>query len=243
MPGSYHGADEPVNVENTSKTTPDERMHDPPDTTDENTAQPADAAADESGSDTEVPEAVHQLLLAARARIADNLGVEPDLSCETMPLLDGYLRAMGEQLDSDERQQVLEELGCHFGEVLRRKLNGHWSNTDDQPPTAWRVELESCFLYLHPVGMTGEVLLGCESELHDGSLATSDDQHELLAEMLAHAAPMSEEAYFSLSGRIDVLELVADFLTGRRLVDGKGKTPEPYTRADYAAHVASRSAN
>lgn len=192
---------------------------------------------------TPIPEAVHQRVLAAKERIADHLGVAPDLTCETLPLLDGYLRAVGEQLDSEERQQVLEELGCHFGEVVRRKLHGHWSAVDDRSPSEWRVELESCFLYLHPVGMTGEVLLGVESEEHDGSFATSDEQHDLLSEMLASAAPMSEEAYYSLSGRIDVLELVADFLTGRRLIEGKGKRPEPYTRADYAAHVAARSSN
>ncbi len=214
-----------------------------PETTAPPSAPPSDSDDASPQTEARVPEEVHQRILAAKARIVDNLGVEPDLTCETLPLLDGYLRAVGEQLDGDERQQVLEELGCHFGEVVRRKLSGHWCEVDGLPPTEWRVELESCFLYLYPVGMTGEVLLGLESEAYDGSFATSDELHDLLSEMLASAAPMSEEAYYSLSGRIDILELVADFLTGKRLVDGRGKPPEPYTHADYAAHLAARSAN
>lgn len=179
---------------------------------------------------------------AAGQRISAALGVAPDLTQDTLPLLDGYLRMVAAELETAERQRAIEELGVHFGEVLRRLFDARWALDDEDTPETWRLELSSCFLYLHPVGMTGEVLLGCESEAFDGSFTTGDESHVALEEMLAEAAPLSEQAYYSLSGRCDVLQLVADFLTTRHLVANKGK-PALIEAEDYRRHVAERSGN
>ncbi len=174
-----------------------------------------------------LPDAITRRLDAARDRVHQALGVEPDLTSDTLPLLDGYLRMSAQDLSLADRNRAIEELGVHFGEVVRRELHGHWVATDDTPPGSWRIELESCFLYFRPIGMTAEVTIGCESEAHDGSFATSDDLQGLLTEMLAHAEPLSDVAYYSLSGRHDVLSLVAEFLTSQRVVASKGKALKP----------------
>ncbi|MCK5797665.1 MAG: hypothetical protein KAI47_10805 [Deltaproteobacteria bacterium] len=190
-----------------------------------------------------LPDTITRRLGAARDRVRQALGVEPDLTSDTLPLLDGYLRMSAQDLPLADRKSAIEELGVHFGEVVRRELHGHWVATDDAPLSTWRIELESCFLYFHPIGMTGEVTIGCESEAHDGSFATSNDLQEGLTEMLAHAEPLGDLAYYSLSGRHDVLSLVADFLTSQRVVASKGKALKPYSAADYAREIAAHSAN
>lgn len=188
------------------------------------------------------PEAVETLIDEARQLVKGAFGVEPDLTQDTLPLLDAYLRTLVSSAAEPERSAALEAMGAHFGEVARRMLNGRWT-LSEEGKARWRVELRSCFLYFYPVGMAAEVAYGCETEEYDGSFATRDDLHDELSEMLAEAAPMSEEAYYSLSGRMDVLLLVADWLTSNRLVEEgkKGKRPADLEADDYRAGLGEAS--
>jgi hypothetical protein len=176
------------------------------------------------------PEAVDDLVELARSMVGRVLGVEPDLTPETLPLLDQYLRGVPDDATEEVRALAIAAVGCYFGEVARRTLSGRWVLCDDGP-SSWRIELEPCFLYFHPVGMAGEVLLGRESDAHNGSFATLDELRDDLFQMLASAAPLPEGEYFSLAGRIEVLELAADFLVARRLASGRPALP--YSAEDY----------
>lgn len=189
------------------------------------------------------PEAIKSLIEEARKLIKEAFGVEPDLTQDTLPLLDGYLRALASTATAPERTVALEAMGAHFGEVACRTLNGHWAPVG-QDKRQWRVELHSCFLYFRPVGMAAEVAYGCETEEYDGSFATHDDLHDELNEMLANAAPMSEQAYYSLSGRMDSLLLVTDWLTSNRLVEAgkEGRRPAELTADDYRAALGPQDA-
>jgi hypothetical protein len=176
------------------------------------------------------PEAVADLVELARSAVTRVIGVEPDLTPETLPLLDQYLRTVPEDATAEVRSLVLASVGCYFGEVARRSLSGRWVLSDGGP-SAWRIELEPCFLFFHPVGMTGEVMLGRPSDEHDGGFATLDSLRDDLFEMLELAPPLPEGEYYSLAGRIEVLELAADWLVGRRLASDSAA--EPYTAQDY----------
>lgn len=170
--------------------------------------------------DPTTPSEVEDLVQMAQSSVKEVVGVEPDLTPETLPLVDEYLRQVGPGLQLEVRDLVISAVGCYFGEVVRRKLNGRW-NTKRSSPQTWRIELVNCFLHFHPVGMAGEVLTGAETEDYDGSFATLDVLRDGLAHMLSEAAPMSEEEYYSLAGRIDILQLAADWLVGRSLASGK----------------------
>jgi hypothetical protein len=168
--------------------------------------------------------------------VTEVVGVEPDLTPETLPLVDQYLRQMPSDAPSEARQLAIAGAGCYFGEVARRLLHGRWV-LPDPAPSSWRVELVSCFLYFSPVGMAGEIQSRGESEEDDGSFATAVEQREDLHQMLAAAAPFSEDEYYSLSGRIDVLQLAADWLVGRRLSSG---SPRTYSAEDYQSALPPR---
>ena len=164
----------------------------------------------------EMPKQVSDLAEMARAGAAHVTGVEPDYTPETLPLLDQYLKEVPADATEEVTQLIVASTGCYYGEVLRRLLNGRWA-VPSGAPESWRVELNSCFLYFYPVGMAGDVFTRGKDPEYDGAMATTDELHETLAEVLASAAPLSEEEYYSLSGRVDVLQLATDWLTGQSL--------------------------
>jgi len=182
--------------------------------------------------DEPIPAAIDDLVKLCRRMVKETIGVEPDLTPETLPLVDQHLRQVPVDASHEVRELVVTSVGCYFGEVARRHLNGRWALPGEDPST-WRVELETCFLYFWPVGMAGEVLSRKPSDEHDGSFATADDVREELSSMLASAPPVSEEEYYSLSGRIETLELVADWLTARRLERAAGEAVPVYGPEDY----------
>jgi hypothetical protein len=162
--------------------------------------------------------------------VAAALQVAPDLTPETLPLLDAFLRTTVATAAAEERNRLLEDVACYFGEVVRQRLGGHWALLGPGP-REWRVELEACFLHFSPIGMAGEALLGCESSEFDGAFDTLEAVRPDLAERLEEAPPLAEREYYSLAGRIEVLEIVADWLIGRaQASDGE---PVRYTREDY----------
>ena len=177
-----------------------------------------------------MPGEVEDLAMMACRNVEQLYGVEPDFTPETLPLLDQYLRELPPDSKPEVVELVLSTVGCYFGEVARRLLNGRWAMVGDSP-AAWRVELISCFFHFRPVGMAGEILTSGASDAHDGSIATLDGLQDGLSRTLSEAAPLPEEEYYSLAGRVDVLELATDWLTSRQLASDEGA--RRYTAEDY----------
>jgi hypothetical protein len=190
--------------------------------------------------ETAIPQEVADLVELARTSVTKVIGVEPDLTPETLPLVDEYFRQATSEASDEVRQLVTAAVGCYFGEVVRRKLHGRWTIRGADPAT-WRVELITCYLYLHPVGMAGEVMVGAQTDDHDGSFATLAELNDELAEMLGKAAPLSEEEYYSLSARVEILQLAADWLVGRQLNSAHDHDHDHeqrrYSAADYSARL------
>lgn len=183
-----------------------------------------------------MPRKVQDLALMAQKAVTQVLGVEPDFTPETLPLIDRYLRDLSPDMPPDVRHLVVSTVGCYFGEVVRRVLKGRWC-IDGDGPEAWRIELSSCFLHFSPVGMAGEVASLGEDESYDGSFSTLDDLHDGLSDALGTAAPLPEDEYYSLSGRVDILQLAADWLVGRAMASGRDRPS--FTAADYKRHLQS----
>lgn len=179
----------------------------------------------------EMPQEVEDLAMMACRNVQQVIGVEPDFTPETLPLVDQYMRQLPKDSSAAVTELVLSTVGCYFGEVTRLLLNGRWAISHD-PPRRWRVELNNCFFHFRPVGMTGEVFHRGASDEYEGAFATLNEHWDGLSQALAEAVPMPEDEYYSLAGRVDVLQLAADWLLGRNMASGE--TPRTYTAEEYA---------
>ncbi len=180
--------------------------------------------------DTSIPQQVADLVQAAAEGVREAFHIPLDLAPETLPLVDQYLRLLPAGATEPVRRLITSAAGCYFGEVVRRLLQGWWTLAGPEPEQ-WRVELAPCLLSFHPVGMAGEVLTRGQDPRYDGTFTTAPAQQADLQRALAQAAPLPEEEYYSLAGRVDVLQLAAELLTAAE--QRGGRPGGPYTAKDY----------
>jgi hypothetical protein len=117
----------------------------------------------------------------------------------------------GAALKDDVLSLLAPALGAYFGEVAIAKFGGRWT-FEGEEPAEWRVELEPIELRFHPVGMAAAALRGDDVEGYDASFSTRSEWMAPLAEALAAAPPVDEAYFYSLTGRLETLAEVVDFL-------------------------------
>lgn len=181
--------------------------------------------------------ALERLIKTAVDEVEKTQGVAPDFTAETLPLVDHHLSTVVSQQSIEGRALSLAAIGCYFGEVVRRRLDGRWATPDDNP-LGWRVELNSCFLYFYPLAVANEVLVGCETADFDASFGTLGKTHNAVATRLKQAPQIAEAEYYTLCARFEVAELLSDFLVGL----GVDQDPVLYSALDYENELAVSSA-
>lgn len=134
------------------------------------------------------------------------VGVALEFDSDTLPVLDHYVRAAS-AAGEDAQALVIMVAGVYFGEVVRRRIGGTWE-ADAPDPGVWRVVL--------PGGLRLAPMTAAEAAVtqKDEGAVLSGPPRILAAaeEILAAMAPVSEQAYYSLSGRFDTLEHVHETL-------------------------------
>jgi hypothetical protein len=159
------------------------------------------------------PENIETFVAAARQYVKRSVGVELDGSDTSLAFVDHYLAATrgSEPVKDDVVALVAPALGAYLGEVAIARFGGRWVLESDAPAT-WRVELEPVDLRFYPVGMAAEALRLDEVEGYDAVFATRPGLMDALEQALAAAPPVSEEYYYSLTGRLETLEHVVEIL-------------------------------
>jgi hypothetical protein len=171
----------------------------------------------------EVPAEILELSENCRQFTLSAVGVELDYDVETLPLLDEYLRgAVAGLKDRPEAEPlVTRTVAAYFGEVVRRKMDGFWRRRPD-PNDEWELCARRALLSLSPLGVVLEVI--ARSTEHDGpsgELRLAPDDQRLAEERLAMIPPVSEEEYYLLSTRQEVIETVYEALRARLKAEGR----------------------
>jgi hypothetical protein len=172
------------------------------------------------------PGLIHELAervvdFVRHAIIGKRGGMILDYRAETLPLLDHYLEGVPRDQPATVAL-IAAAAGAYFGEVARRTLGGAWQQSDD-PPETWPLvlaggvrivpnELATAAIVKQEVGETAYDVPGSDRESVEAALEGKE---------------VTETEYFSLAGRLEVLELVADVLTANRLVIVPEPEPEP----------------
>jgi hypothetical protein len=181
----------------------------------------------------DVPAQILELSENCRQFALSAVGIELDYEVETLPILDAYLRVAAAGLkDRPEATPVVTPaVAAYFGEVVRRRIDGFWRHRDDLNDP-WELCARRALMSMSPLGIVLEVLE--QSTEHDGpsgELKLAPDDRRLADERLARIPPVSEEEYFLLSTREEVIETIYETL--RENLKAEGRESLVFEASDY----------
>jgi hypothetical protein len=182
----------------------------------------------------EIPGQILELSESCRQFALRAVGVELDYDAETLPILDEYLRlaAPGVTDRPELEPLVARAVAAYFGEVVRRRIDGLWRELPD-PNDGWELYARRALLALNPLGVVLESLArGPDHPGPSGELKLAPDDRELAEERLARMPPVSEEEYYLLSTRLEVIETVYETL--RERMKAEGREALVFEESDYA---------
>jgi len=184
-----------------------------------------------------VPAQVVELCHSLTDFVQASVGIRPDYTPETLPLVDHYVSEVRANLVA--RPELLDlsaqAVGAYFGEVVRRHLVGFW-----HVPTPnhhdWLLCGESAYFAFNPIGVGYETVTGrAESEGPSATIKLSSEDRESVHAKLSGLPPVPEAEYYTLSARLEVLETVVDVVLGLAQERGYGETT--YDLRDYLVNV------
>ena len=229
-------------------------------------SRPEDRAAPEKAT-TKAPAVVSQLVASFEDHVKRALDFDLDGSVTSLAWVDHYLQTLRGEDRVPILELVAAEAGAYFGEVVRTTLGGFWLG-DGEDPRRLRMLLSHQLLHFSPVDQAYEVLIGEDADEGDlrlpsappldpdfrpndrpprapegapkltGLRALSDA--EWLGEALSARPELDESAYFSLTGRLETLELLLELLA-HRCAD-EGREPREYGVGDYVSLLVEPSA-
>lgn len=142
----------------------------------------------------------------AYVRRALNMTLEFD--SDTLPILDHYLRSVPQDQGA-ATELIIVTAGAYFGEVVRRHLGGRWELGEE--PKTWRVVLPAGLSFA-PAGLAAATIVQSELGDLDTELDAPPRMKTYVQQALERMGDVSEEAYFSLSGRLDTIEHLHEVL-------------------------------
>jgi hypothetical protein len=158
-------------------------------------------------------------------------GVVLDGMPDTLSIVDQYVRdARAELAAKPEGLPLLSAtVGAYFGEVVRGAFELNW--WIEKEHDAWRIEMEDVFLTFNPIGMAREALTLTEAEGWHAHFEMDEAEREDVERRLAALPEVSDDEFYSLSTRFDVVEIAVDALRAKLLAAGLGGVR--FTRLDY----------
>ncbi len=186
-----------------------------------------------SGPFAGVPRTIAELAQSLTDFVERTVGIRPDYTPETLPLVDHYAREVRARIG--ERPELLaltaQAMGAYFGEVVRRNLVGFWfvpsGNLHD-----YQMCGEAAFVSINPIGVAFDAVVG--SSEHDGPasrLRLAPEDRAAVEDRLAQLPEVREEEYYLLSTRYEVLEIAME--AARAEASRRGYEDITYSADDY----------
>ena len=151
---------------------------------------------------------------------------------ESLAFVDHYLDLLRHDppQQTDALRLVAYALGVYLGDLAIARFGGRWlalPRTSDEDtsdpalsPLAWRVDLDAVPLRFDPIGMAAAALsrldpTSASDEAEDDGISLRPGGRTLqtaLAEALARTAPVSDEYFYSFTGRFETLSHIVDLV-------------------------------
>lgn len=181
------------------------------------------------GAEGAAPARVRDLADGCVRFVERALGVKLDYEPETLSVLDHWVEQGRKEIDTRPTTAaiVAHAAGAYFGEVVRRRFPSWW-RADGDDPGAYRIELGAVYLAFSPVQLVVNAIYRAE----DGDAIEIDEaDRETVAARLAELPEVSEDEYFALSTRLEVIDIAVDAIRARRVAEGDAEPalgPEDY---------------
>jgi hypothetical protein len=182
------------------------------------------------------PAPVAELADACVRFVRAALGVELDFRPETLPVLDHYLATRRDELlaaraaNPDAMGLVARAAAGYFGEVARGHFGSFWHIPSDDPAT-WELRFESIYLAVTPLAVVYDAISHGDEEGPIAYLELEDEDREAVAARLAELPEATDEEFFSLATRLEVLEIAVDVVKSRMMAAGLGEVA--FSGEDY----------
>lgn len=164
---------------------------------------------------TDVPENVRDLVAGCVRFVKQATGVELDLTQDTLPLLDHWVRMTPDRPAEEVLGLIAPMAGAYFGEVLRRHLPGARWHAPGDDYAEWRIELRSCRVSFNPIGIAVEAATQDDAEGWGAHLAIPDHDRDLVESALAQQGDVDADDYYRFAVRFEVIESVCELLGAR----------------------------
>ena len=183
---------------------------------------------------------MRELSASCEQHVRDALGLELDGMIETLPILDHYVRLSRDAVR--ERPELLPLLartvGAYFGQVVADHFGGFWSLPSPEVST-WFVCLRSVYLAFNPIGMAHAALTWSLDQPPAGppaELILGRTDRGWVEQRLAALPPLSEGDFFTLSTRVEGIEIAVAAL-GEQMAQA-GTVDVVYDDDDYAEDLS-----
>ncbi|MCK9523612.1 MAG: hypothetical protein M0R76_11325 [Proteobacteria bacterium] len=179
----------------------------------------------------DTPDTIAQLAQRAAAHIQQRFGLTPDITDDTLPLLDAFTEAVVCEENRGEvpepghvvRHNMVElfapSFGALFGITLASTFGADWRGPSAEP-AKWRLEFRDFFLRINPAGLAAHAIVRAPLPEWPGTLQTAPSLTEHLEERLRLAPGVPEDQFFSLETAWESIQIAADYLRERAKKDG-----------------------
>ena len=182
------------------------------------------------------PGVVAELADACVRFVRTAVGVSLDFRPETLPLLDHYLATRRDELlaaraaNPEAMGLVARAAAAYFGEVVRAHFPTSWHIPSDDP-SEWELRFASVYLSVNSLAVVYDAISHGDEEGPIAYLELEDEDREAVAARLAELPPASEDEFFSLATRLEVLEIAVDVIKSRMMAAGLGEVA--FSKEDY----------
>lgn len=200
------------------------------------------------------PQTVLELAAACVRFVSAAVKVEPDFQPETLPLVDHYLSEARSAVQQrpETLPLVANAVGAYLGEVVRR-VHPCWWRLEGAEPMQWRLEFRDVYLSFAPMQVAAAALTRPDREPDDDDGGTAVDEDlepeasfdevpepglQLAPEdrlavqrRLEDLPPVSDEEYYALSTRLEVIDIAVDAIQANLLAEPERR--RTYRPDDY----------
>jgi hypothetical protein len=160
------------------------------------------------------PAEVLELAAACVRFVAASIKLQPDFTPETMALVDHYVREARQSVAASPNTLALtaHAVGAYLGESVRRHYRCWW-RIDGNDPGAWRLEMATTPLAFYPIQVAHTCLIQAADNAAFSGFEMPPKDYQLALERIERLPPVSPEDYHLPSTRLEVLEVLVDYLT------------------------------